>query len=226
MSINDDKNIIERAWALSDGARQRLRAAVTAAGGVTAVSAKIPGMPRVTLSNIVNGHGDVGAARLEAICEKVGISVDFVLTGVEPFYENTAFVPMVLDAMVSAGPGAEPIDFDDYEPVPFPAAWLKMLGDPKELAIIRVIGDSMAPKIAHGDMVMFDRSRRGGSDGYYVVRYDGQMLVKRISFFDSVIRLRSESQLYDTIELSYEKAADPAVFEIVGKVVWVGKRFD
>lgn len=180
-------------------------------------------MPRVTLSNILNGDGDVGTARLDAICRQVGTSVDYILTGIEPFIDSTAFIPMVEDMYASAGPGAEPLEFDDWEPVPFPRDWLRTMGNPKELAIIRVQGDSMAPKIEHGDTVMFDRSRRGGSDGIYVLRYDGQMMVKRVSFFDAIIKLRSDSRLYDEIEIAYDEASDPARFEIVGRVVWVGK---
>jgi phage repressor protein C with HTH and peptisase S24 domain len=54
--------------------------------------------------------------------------------------------------------------------------------DPESASIIRVEGDSMSPLLEHGDEILVDRARRRvtAKCGIFVLRIDGELMVKRL----------------------------------------------
>jgi hypothetical protein len=107
--------------------------------------------------------------------------------------------------------------------VGFDEAWLRQLGvDPKQVSLIRVEGDSMQPVLNDGDDIMVDRSAatRPLRDGVHVIRLDGALMVKRLARAP-VGRL---SVLSDNPAYPSWPDRDPAEVDIVGRVVWIGRR--
>jgi phage repressor protein C with HTH and peptisase S24 domain len=136
---------------------------------------------------------------------------------------DQALVP-VYDVAASAGYGAEVLSETVVDQLAFPAGYLRRITSaaPRDLAIIGVKGDSMAPTLADDDVVMVDTSKRDLSfDGLFVLRDGGaSLLVKRIgrgSRRGSVV-LISDNRTYPPME------RDAVDIEVVGKVVWMGVR--
>lgn len=79
--------------------------------------------------------------------------------------------------------------------------------------VVRVRGDSMAPTLYPGDLVMVEPSEQV-LDGLWVLRWDDGLLVKRIIRVGSkTIRLISDNTAYPSYELSLDEV------RLVGRVV-------
>lgn len=120
----------------------------------------------------------------------------------------------------SAGPGAFAAEEEPIGAFGFSVAWLKRQGlDPAMLSAIAVDGDSMDPTLRDGDEILVDCSLRARHDGIHVVRVDGVLLVKRLTFGrPGTLTLGSDNKSYGSVELSLDDV------EIVGRVVWKGGR--
>jgi len=130
-----------------------------------------------------------------------------------------------LDVGASAGPGALAGDERLRSRLAFQASWLRELtgGSFAELSIIRVAGDSMAPTLANGDDILVDRGDAAERlrDGIYVLRVDDALIVKRLALHPAgrAFTIRSDNDAYpDWTD------CDPATIEIIGRVIWAGRR--
>jgi len=127
-----------------------------------------------------------------------------------------------LDVGASAGGGAADPSERALGRIGFDPAWLRRLGvAPATAALIRVEGDSMAPTLADGDEILVDRAVRRLRDGLFVLRLDGALVVKRVSVRPDGARV---SILSDNPAYPGWPDCDPAAVDVVGRVVWVGRR--
>jgi phage repressor protein C with HTH and peptisase S24 domain len=123
----------------------------------------------------------------------------------------------------SAGPGA--LDAEDAVAGEFvlDARSVRALGDAGMLSMIQVSGDSMEPTLGDGDDILVDRSDAADRvrDGIYVLRFDDALNVKRIAMNPEGRRftVRSDNAAYPSWP-----DRDPAQIDIIGRVVWVGRR--
>jgi phage repressor protein C with HTH and peptisase S24 domain len=130
-----------------------------------------------------------------------------------------------LDVGASAGPGALPGREDVQAHIAFDPRWLRRLsaGSPGALSIIRVQGDSMAPTLADGDEILVDRSdgMERLRDGIYVLRRDDALMVKRIALGPTgrQVTIRSDNEAYPSWP-----NCDMAAVQIVGRVIWCGRK--
>lgn len=138
--------------------------------------------------------------------------------------EQLATVP-VLDVAASAGAGA----FAENERVEtamrFDPAWLRRLRlDASNLSVIRVTGDSMAPTLDDGDDILVDRGDTLDRlrDGIYVLRLDGVLNVKRLLLDPTRRRVTVKS---DNPAYRNWPVLDRGGVDVVGRVVWAGRRF-
>jgi phage repressor protein C with HTH and peptisase S24 domain len=96
-------------------------------------------------------------------------------------------------------------------------------GTPDRLSIIRVQGDSMAPTLGDGDDILVDRGDGAERvrDGVYVLRMDDALVVKRLAVNPAArtLTIRSDNPAYPAAA-----DCDPGAVEIVGRVVWTGRR--
>ncbi|HMC90837.1 MAG TPA: S24 family peptidase [Allosphingosinicella sp.] len=129
-----------------------------------------------------------------------------------------------LDVGASAGAGAADPSERALGRIGFDPSWLRRLGvAPASAALIRVEGDSMAPTLSDGDEILVDRGDRAGRlrDGLYVLRLEGALLVKRLSVSPAGRRV---SVLSDNPAYPGWPDCDPAAVDVVGRVLWVGRR--
>ncbi len=119
-----------------------------------------------------------------------------------------------LDARVSAGPGALNDADRIVGAIDFPPQMLRSLGVRGAVALVEAKGDSMAPGIADGDLLLVDQGdRRLTATGrVFVIRIDGATLVKRVTRRAAATVVTSDNPL-----------ASPVVsgaVEVIGRVVW------
>jgi phage repressor protein C with HTH and peptisase S24 domain len=130
-----------------------------------------------------------------------------------------------LDVGASAGPGAFGSSERASSYLGFDPKWLRKLGagNPQRLSIIRVEGDSMVPTLADGDEILVDRCEASDKirDGIYVLRLDDALMVKRLALNPATRRLSVTS---DNEAYPGWPDCDPDSIEIIGRVVWAGRR--
>ncbi len=131
------------------------------------------------------------------------------------------------DIGASAGPGALAEDIRSQPSLAFQRRFVKELasGDPAALSAIRVAGDSMAPRLQDGDEIVVDTNDAAGRlrDGIYVLRRDDTLLVKRLALNPAA---RTLDILSDNAAYPSFSGVAPADVQVIGRVVWVGRRLD
>ncbi len=145
--------------------------------------------------------------------------------GLAPQGDDYVLIPqLAVDA--SAGPGLEPSDETPLAVLAFQSRYVRSIasGRPEALTVIGVEGDSMLPTLADGDQILVDTDDRERlRDGIYVLRTDDALLVKRLSINPATRRLtiRSDNEAYPSWD-----DCDPAGVQVIGRVVWVGRRLN
>lgn len=108
--------------------------------------------------------------------------------------------------------------------MPFSNKWLKYMGlDPACLVIVAARGDSMQPTIKDGALLMLDTRKTAPTDGIYVLRLDGGLIVKRLQInpLDKSVTIKSDNGTYDPITAQGDQLD---LLDFVGRVVWIGNR--
>ncbi len=138
-----------------------------------------------------------------------------------------AMIPLY-DVQAAAGHGAVVEDQQATDALAFKKQWIhrELHANPGDLYLIHVVGESMEPTLAAGDIILVDH-RPGAQgvthDGIYVLRMDGGLLVKRLQRLPGHrIKLSSDNSAYDPFELSLDSAGND--LQIIGRVVWSGRR--
>lgn len=106
------------------------------------------------------------------------------------------------DVEVSAGRGREVRGECVSGHYAFSRRWLERRGlQPDNLAVVRVSGDSMEPRLSDGDLAVIDTSDKSMRDGVtYVVRLGSELLVKRLQVLpQDHIKLCSHNTEFDPI---------------------------
>jgi phage repressor protein C with HTH and peptisase S24 domain len=137
--------------------------------------------------------------------------------------ENVIMVPR-LAVGASAGPGALGTDDAPLGQIGFETRWLRQLtANPKALSIIQVSGDSMNPTLTDGDDILVDRADAAERirDGIYVLRVDDTLIVKRLAINPAQrsFTVRSDNPAYPAWN-----DVSPDGIDIVGRVIWTGRR--
>ncbi|NOI30549.1 LexA family transcriptional regulator [Vibrio coralliilyticus] len=129
------------------------------------------------------------------------------------------------DVEVSAGHGALIEKEEESNAMVFSEKFLRQdLGyNPNNIFLMPVRGDSMTPTLKNQSIVMVNRVDGFSTDGIYVFRYDGRLMVKRLQFLPNGIKVVSDNSAYEPWALSKEDVQG-ADFEIIGEVVWSGQR--
>lgn len=133
------------------------------------------------------------------------------------------------EAMLSAGQGFENRSEGVLGHVAFSRPWLKDIGVPASSAVLACAnGESMAPTIHHGDMLLIDRSRAAAPQSprapkdtrpapIYAILDDGVARVKRIELVPGgTLALLSDNPAFAP------EFKSPAAMSIIGRVAWWG----
>jgi phage repressor protein C with HTH and peptisase S24 domain len=210
---------------LSPEARARLENAVREAGGQSAVARTLE-ISRQGLNGVLRGSKGVSDRRLEEIAAAAGVTVDFILNGPPPSGDSrgdTVSIPIV-EIEASAGPGLSTAmrpSTVDYLPMP---EWLaRRLGPIDSLEVVTARGDSGAPEISDGDLVMLDKSKPYRGEALYVIVLDGDLAIKRLQREAGGMRVLSRNPAYPPIEIPAGEVDER--LRVLGRVVWSGKTY-
>ncbi|WP_437616044.1 XRE family transcriptional regulator [Erwinia sp. V71] len=152
---------------------------------------------------------------------KSGSAVDVKGNSVD--LEEFVFVPRY-NVSAAAGHGAWNDDESPMFTVSFRRYWVvnHLKADPSKLSVISVSGDSMEGVLNDKDVILVNHADREPREGIYVLRIDGQLLVKRVQRLPgSQLKITSNNPAYDPYTISLTDIPDD--FDIVGKVVWYGR---
>lgn len=178
----------------------------------------------------VTGRGKPGMISLVNLAKAAGVSVEWLATGkgqavkAKPEFRPvppSEFVSMPLHTLRGAGgrtlQSSQVVDYLNFK-----SDWLQrtLNADPKNLALIEAVGDSMSPTIDERDLVLADlRETRFKSDGIYVIRTGADLSIKRIQRQpDGMLVIRSDNPVYLPATVA------PDSISLVGRVIWMGGR--
>jgi phage repressor protein C with HTH and peptisase S24 domain len=190
------------------------------------------GIPYTTMLDYCKGKSLPGAESLEKIATVFHVSLNWLLTGEgEPFVkkpvekadvEDFVYVPVV-SGRISAGGGLIP-DTSIELRLAFRRDWIQRHGDPRNMSLIRVSGDSMEPTLYSGDIVLVDHNRNyiDPQGGIYAIAIDDIIMIKRLQMIYPAMKIRiiSDNPRYETFELEPDRVV------INGKVIWFGREIE
>lgn len=95
----------------------------------------------------------------------------------------------------------------------------------KDARLIAVRGDSMAPLLQDGDLVLIDTSdNEPSSEGIYAVRLAGRVFIKRLQQLPGgKLTISSDHPSYEPIVLDRDNI--PSDLCIIGRVAWASRTF-
>ncbi len=201
---------------------------------------KAANLPEDAIRSILRGGKKSGTTlnRAKAVCDALGL--DFNVGGqrrplaIEHItVEESDYVRIPLhDAKLSAGPGQVNGDVAIIDHMAFRQDWLRKIDvKPENALIARITGDSMAPGIHSGDLVMIDRrrievpalkpSRKPHQLPIFAFMQDEQARVKRLErrSKEKILILYSDNK---DIAPEVIAESDAHVLNILGQVVWSG----
>lgn len=184
---------------------------------------------------------------LRAMAAKFGIGAGWLLTGEGPMrqertetdtapcacldtlgnpvdLEEFVFIPRY-NLQASAGHGATT---DGEKPVfsmAFRRYWIAnyLHADPHDLSVISVKGDSMEGVLNDKDVILINRSDTYAASGLFVLRIDGDLVVKRVQRLPGgMLEISSANEAYKPFSVDSHNPPDD--FSIIGRVVWFGRQ--
>jgi phage repressor protein C with HTH and peptisase S24 domain len=215
---------------------RRLEARAYQLGLKPAQLAELADVPRSFIYDILRGRSKRPARQtLARVAEVLKVDVDWLISGngrvdgemPVPLTEEEDFVPIRLAApRPSMGGGAivDEHDEDTDRTYQFRRSWIeqRMGVRPSSLRLLHVEGDSMAPSLQSGDMVLVDMTRRvPNPPGIFVLKDGHGLVAKRIEAVPNCdpprIRIISDNPMYSPYEQLLE------MVNIVGRVRWFAR---
>lgn len=126
------------------------------------------------------------------------------------------------DVALAAGNGVLNDETPPVGAIAFRRDWLSREGiQPGEAMVVGVKGDSMAPTLCDGDLVLVDRRRKTPINRriYALIGPDGEARIKRVERLSAGLLLQFDNDAYPSDLIP---AVDAKRVEILGEVVWWG----
>jgi phage repressor protein C with HTH and peptisase S24 domain len=208
--------------------RRRLRLIMQQFGSVADL-ARAVGVSDNAIYKWVSGRGQPGMISLVNLAKAAGVSVEWLATGrgakarAETEIEGASeFISMPRLAVRDAAARSMVQSPQIVDYLNFRSDWLhrSLAADPKQLALIEAIGDSMSPTIDEGDLALVDlREAHFRHDGVYVLRTGADFSIKRLQRrLDGSLIVRGDNPAYDPQPASIDRIS------IFGRVIWTGGR--
>jgi phage repressor protein C with HTH and peptisase S24 domain len=123
-------------------------------------------------------------------------------------------------ARLSAGGSSLEVNGESMGRYAFRSDWLCRKGSPAQMVLMNVVGDSMAPDIQDGDMVLIDQGKTEIIPGaIYAVGIDDAVYVKRLEVLPGRLVISSTNPAYASIEV-HRESQDMESIRVIGRVIW------
>lgn len=131
-------------------------------------------------------------------------------------------VPMV-EARLSAGGGSFETGENAERRYAFRSDWISAKGQPSQMVLMRVAGDSMEPRISNNDVVLIDQSQTTPRAGdLYAVAVEDLVYLKVVDAVPGKLILKSYNGAYAALEIDARGDLADGI-RIIGRAVWVGR---
>lgn len=131
-------------------------------------------------------------------------------------------VPMV-EARLSAGGGSFETGENAERRYAFRSDWISAKGQPSQMVLMRVAGDSMEPRISNNDVVLIDQSQTTPRAGdLYAVAVEDLVYLKVVDAVPGKLILKSYNGAYTALEIDARGDLADGI-RIIGRAVWVGR---
>lgn len=138
--------------------------------------------------------------------------------------EDLIMIPLV-EAVLSAGGGSFETSAITKRDYAFRREFIQRKGNPNDMVLMRVSGDSMEPDVLNGDVVLIDQSKIRIAPGQiYAVGFDESIYLKRIDSLPGKVILKSANPAYPPVELD-TRGDLSGHFRVIGRVLWVGREY-
>jgi len=134
------------------------------------------------------------------------------------------FIPRY-DVKAAAGHGQAVTNEAPTHTMAFRRYWVEnyLHANPLDLSVLSVKGDSQQGVLNDRDVILIDRSQTSGTAGLYVLRIDGDIIVKTLQRLPGgILKVSSANAAYEPFEVSMGQP--PNDFAIIGRVVWFGRQ--
>lgn len=134
------------------------------------------------------------------------------------------FIPR-FNLKAAASHGSVMADENPMFSMAFRKYWIEhhLHAEPKDLSVISVKGDSMEGVLNDRDVILVNRADNEPGTGLYVLRLDGDLIVKRVQRIPGgKLKVLSANEAYEPFEVDLNKLTDD--FAIIGRVVWYGRQ--
>lgn len=189
---------------------------------------------------------DANIPRIDAIikiCSATGVSLEWLATGAGPMRpqasqeksdlnktdeapraDDLIRIPMV-EAVLSAGTGSLETSGQMGREYAFRRDFIQRKGNPANMVLMRVAGDSMQPEIMDKDVVLLDQSRKRLLPGpIFALGFEDAIYLKRVDKLPGQIILKSVNPAYEPIHIEMgEQTSDQ--FRVIGQVLWAGREY-
>jgi hypothetical protein len=152
----------------------------------------------------------------EALARAVSTSRPYVYPAATPYDEYT-FPPHQRTRLRNGADGlirSEQV----VDSLAFKTEWLRrrLAAAPRDLVLLEVVGDAMAPTLGDTDLILVDLSQpRFRQDGVYVLRRDGDLEVKRLQRGPAgSLIIKSDNSAYESTVVTRDRVG------IIGRVIW------
>lgn len=138
--------------------------------------------------------------------------------------DEFVFIPRY-NLKAAAGHGATTEGEKPMFSMAFRRYWVEnyLRATPTDLSVISVKGDSMEGVLNDRDVILLNTSDTQASSGLYVLRVDGDLVVKRVQRLPGgILRVISANEAYATFDVDLNNS--PADFGVIGRVVWFGRQ--
>lgn len=185
--------------------------------------------------------GSIPPAWIVKIAERFKVSADWLLFGYGPMrredndalispeqvtasQEDLIMIPMV-EAILSAGTGSLETSGQMAREYAFRRDFIQRKGNPANMVLMRVRGDSMQPEVMDNDVVLLDQSKTRPHPGpIFAVGIEDAIYLKRVDMLPGQIVLKSVNPDYAPIHVDMgEQTRDQ--FRVIGQVLWVGREY-
>ena len=214
-----------------------------------AVFAASLGIPQMTLSNYETGKSEPKFSLINTICTTFSVSADWLLFGRGPLRsgdvqqeeklvelcrktdkiitsadDEVVMIPMV-EAVLSAGGGSFETGATIGRGYAFRRDFIQRKGNPDNMVLMRVAGDSMEPEILSGDVVLIDQGKTRIVPGHmFAVGFEEAIYLKRIDIMPGKAILKSANPAYPPMELDIRGQLSDQ-FRVIGRVLWSGREY-
>lgn len=182
------------------------------------------GIAKGSVGGYENDKNLPSADVIQKICLKNDISSEWLLFGKETVDDELIRIPMV-DAILSAGTGSLETSGESSRAYAFRRDYIQRKGNPANMVLMRVRGDSMQPEVMDNDVVLLDQSKTRPHPGpIFAVGIEDAIYLKRVDLLPGQIILKSVNPDYEPVRIEMGEQTSDLV-RIIGQVLWVGRDY-